>query len=608
MLNIGTRLGLGIGVLLVLCVIIGLVSYTQTGAVNDKLEELTQIREPVNSAVYGLENDIAETAFASLAYSATGDHRMYEVIERNFMGQDSGRHPESGSTVLARTAGLRADVREAIDRFHDDAITQVRERDQQVLNMSALLAQLQEIDKLLSDRILKSISVNNPIAYRRLEVALGMQVQMYALAKSLGNYMQTGEARYADQLNTADREFTEFLRLYNVVVLSTEEQQWADELQRRSNESLRLARVVIAMEDTRRIRLNAFVTSYRNLASTLNERVQVRTERGLAKAKQELVDAGRSTNTTILAVLGVSLVFGVLAGAMTTRSITRRLAHLTSVMTSVGKGDRKRRVRLTGNDELQLVGDTFNAMVDQLEAAERERSAGLRKFATAMQHAQEEERARISRELHDDLCQRLTGMKFRVEVLEEEAMPDDRKVAKQLRDVREELDRSITEVRRISSNLRPSVLDDFGLVTALRLLGKDFEKHHHVHVDVACADELPVDLMSDTEIALYRIAQEALANIAKHAHANAVELRLSFEEGSAVLCIQDNGQGIRHFDTASMRIAGHGLGLLGMRERTELLGGSFDIDSDAHRGTVITVAIPLTTEVSHEQNQNTHRG
>jgi signal transduction histidine kinase len=277
-------------------------------------------------------------------------------------------------------------------------------------------------------------------------------------------------------------------------------------------------------------------------------------------------------------------------------------------MTSVGKGERKRRVSLTGNDELQLVGDTFNAMVDQLELAERERSAGLRKFATAMQHAQEEERARISRELHDDLCQRLTGMKFRVEVLEEEAMPDDRKVAKQLRDVREELDRSITEVRRISSNLRPSVLDDFGLVTALRLLGKDFEKHHRVHVDVACADELPADLMSDTEIAVYRIAQEALANIAKHAHANAVELRLSFEEGSAVLCIHDNGQGIQHFDTASMRVAGHGLGLLGMRERTELLGGTFDIDSDAHRGTSITVAIPLKTEDAYEQNQDSHRG
>ena len=238
MLNIGTRLGLGIVVLILLCVIIGLVSYTQTGAVNDKLEDLTEVREPVNSAVYGLENDIAETAFASLAYSATGDPRMYEAIERNIIGQDSGRYVESGSTTLARTAGLRADVREAIDRFHHDAINQVRERDQQVLNMSALLAQLQEIDKLLSDRILRSISVNNPIAYRRLEVALGMQVQMYALAKSLGNYLQTGEARYADQLNTADREFTEFLRLYHVVVLSAEEQKWAEELQRRSNESL----------------------------------------------------------------------------------------------------------------------------------------------------------------------------------------------------------------------------------------------------------------------------------------------------------------------------------------------------------------------------------
>jgi signal transduction histidine kinase/CHASE3 domain sensor protein len=599
MMNIGTKLGLGIGVLIVLCVVIGLVSYTQTGAVNEKLEELTQVREPVNSAVYGLENDLAETAFASLAYSATGDTRVLEPIKRVGLEKDSSMRSDNSTENLARLAGLRADVRDEIIRFHEAAMYQVNARDQQVRNMSKLLGQLQAIDALLSDRILKSISVENPIAYRRLQVALSMQVQMNALAKSLGNYMQTGEMLYADQLNTAEREFTEFLRLYQVVVLSPEEKNWADELQKRSDEGLNLARNVIDMEKSRRLQLGAFMQNYRDLASTLNDRVQIRTERGLSKAKEELLEAGRSTNTTILIVLIVSLIFGILAGVWTTHSITRRLEHLTSVMTSVGQGDRARRVKLTGGDELKLMGDTFNAMVDQLEQAERDRNAGLRQFASSMQRAQEDERARISRELHDDLCQRLTGMKFRVEVLEDEAMPVDRKVAKQLRDVREELDRSIVEVRRISSNLRPSVLDDFGLITALRLLGKEFEKQHSIPVEVICSESMPADMPGDCEIAMYRIAQEALANVAKHARAFSVDLSLTADEGSIVLKIHDNGRGMDDNVATRMRVPGHGLGMLGMRERAELLGGSFAVDSSYDRGTSITVAIPLHLEDQH---------
>ncbi len=380
MLNIGAKLGLGIGVLLMLCVVIGVVSYTQTAAVSEKLEELTQIREPINSAVYGIESDLAETAFATLAYSATGDPRMLRAIERDSAAHDSSRSEETSVAKLARLAGLRTDLRDSLINLHYQAAEQAHLRDVQVQNLNALRDELQAIDALLSDRVLRSISVNNPIAYRRLQVALSMQVQMNALAKSLGNYLLTGEPRYSDQLTTAEKQFSEFLRVYQVVLLSADEKRWAAELQRRSNDGLRLSRTLVESEKARRLHLDLFMATYRSLASTLNDRVKTHTERGLAKVKEELLVAGRTSNNTILGVLAVSLVFGILAGILTTRSITRPLAHLTSVMSNVGRGDRSQRVKLTSRDELQLVGDTFNAMVEQLDKTEQERNAGLRRL------------------------------------------------------------------------------------------------------------------------------------------------------------------------------------------------------------------------------------
>jgi len=596
MLTIGAKLGLGVGVLLVLCVLIGLVSFTQTSAVNDKLEELTQVREPVNSAVYAIENYLAETAFATLAYSATGDRRLLSAIERDPKMLDSSRKDGTGVVALARLAGLRSDLQDSIVNFHDAALEQVRARDVQVRDLNALRDELQAIDALLSDRVLRSISVNDPIAYRRLQVALGMQVQMNALAKNLGNYLLTGDGKFTDQLSIAEKRFSEFLSVHQVVLLSAEEKRWAAELQQRSADELRLARALIESEKIRRSHLDAFMESYHSLASTLSKRVQTRTELNLARVKDDLLVAGRTRNNTILGVLGVSLIFGILAGIWTTRSITKPLAHLMSVMEKVGKGDLSQKVHLTGRDELHLVGERFNAMVEQVEKAEQERNAGLRRFASSMQRAQEAERARISRELHDDLCQRLSGMKFRVEVLEEEGAPGDRKMARQLRDVREELDRSIAEVRRISSNLRPSVLDDFGLATALRLLAKDFEKRQDITARVHCTEGIPTDLRGDSEIALYRICQEALANIAKHAHATAVEIQLSKQNASLELRIHDNGHGIEENDMAGMRAEGHGFGMLGMRERAELLGGSFAVDSGPDRGTTVTVILPVGSE------------
>ena len=277
-------------------------------------------------------------------------------------------------------------------------------------------------------------------------------------------------------------------------------------------------------------------------------------------------------------------------------------------MHRVAQGGELRRVEISSSDELRSLGDAFNLMTAQLEHAERERSAGLRAYAISVQRAQEEERERISRELHDDICQRLSGMKFRVEVLAGGAEPANKRMVRGLRVINQELDRAITEVQRISSNLRPSVLDDFGLVTALRMLCKEFEKLHAVRISFREANAPPGPVDTHIEIALYRIAQEALSNTAKHSHAGNAKVHLERQDMSIQLTVSDDGTGFDETDAARARGEGHGMGLMSMRERSELLGGTFRIESTSGTGTTVTVTLPLPVEATREEDPDTHRG
>jgi signal transduction histidine kinase len=428
---------------------------------------------------------------------------------------------------------------------------------------------------------------------------LGMQVQLTTITKQLGNYLLTGEKQHGALMDEAEQRLREFARSYQLLLLKPEERSWADELRGRLTRVLGLTATMRGLEQERREQLTAFLDHYRQLKVLLDQGVKTGTERGLEVARQELVEAGYTANTTILLALVFCVVFGVGAGLITARHITRPVEHLTGVMRAIASGDTTRRVQITTNDELRLVGEAFNHMTDQLETAERARLASLRMSATSMQRAQEEERARISRELHDDVCQRLTGTRYRVDVLQDGVPAGNRRMQRELEEVALELDRSINEVRRISSNLRPSVLDDFGLVAALRLLCSEWQRSSGITVQCNVPDGADDHVDRTSEIALYRIAQEALGNTSKHAHATQVVLQLERDERGVGLTISDNGIGFRQDDVDKSKEAGHGFGLRTMSERAELLGGRCTVKSIPNNGTTVAVALPLPGENEH---------
>jgi signal transduction histidine kinase len=346
------------------------------------------------------------------------------------------------------------------------------------------------------------------------------------------------------------------------------------------------------------------MTQYGALRSLIDDPLLRTTSTDLATAKSELIEAGQRSNSTIMAVLLAGMFFGIGAAVITTRNITTPLRNLVSVLNGVDREGHAPEIDIRSSDEFRQVGDSFNSMVrrlaraqeeqrvlhTQLAKAEADRLEGLRVFARSVQRAQEEERARIARELHDDICQRLTGMKYHVEALQEESRPSNLRAAKRLREIGQELDRSVNEVRRISSNLRPSVLDDFGLVTALQILCKDFQKERKITTAFQVDPAVSGQIDAESETAIFRITQQAFANIAQHSSAAHVSLSLEVRSGSLELNVVDDGRG---FASSERITSGNGIGLASMRERAELLGGRFLITSDPVRGTTVSVSLPL---------------
>ena len=228
---------------------------------------------------------------------------------------------------------------------------------------------------------------------------------------------------------------------------------------------------------------------------------------------------------------------------------------------------------------------------DREEELNRSRDQ-LRLLAAHLQGIREEERTRIAREVHDQLGQMLTGLRMdvawiekRVETLKEPAVraPLDAKLASMFA----LLDQMVKTVRRISAELRPGVLDDLGLVPALEWQAREWQER--TGIQCAVSSELAaVQIASEPGTALFRIFQESLTNVARHAKATQVKTRLLAEPGAIVLEIHDNGRGV----TADEVRHSKSFGLLGMRERAKILGGEFRIVGELGHGTTVTVRFP----------------
>jgi signal transduction histidine kinase len=273
----------------------------------------------------------------------------------------------------------------------------------------------------------------------------------------------------------------------------------------------------------------------------------------------------------------------------------RSSSGVAGVMNLVLSGGR----RLTSREliTLSLIGHEVGLAVDRArlfeEVRDKEERRGelLQKLITAY----EDERRRIARGLHDEAGQSLTALILNLEMAEQTASPSDQARLARLRGIAED---TLTELRRVIYGLRPAILDDLGLAAAIRWYVRESVEPQGLHVAMTLPG-LEIRLPSHVEIAVFRIVQETLTNVLKHANARQVTIDIAVQNGQVRVTISDDGHGFEP-TTVRQNREGRGLGLLGMRERAELLGGRLDVTSRPGVGTRVDAMIP----VEHRDGQN----
>ena len=287
--------------------------------------------------------------------------------------------------------------------------------------MNAFLANLDRMDDLLDNKIQASIKPEDPRAYAKLEAVLEMEISTNGIAKGLGNFLRTREAQGEERVRKDQADFQRYLQIYRSLVVSSQEAQWATEVGRLFDQSVMLAREIIALDRTKERGLGEFVRIRRELDVVLDDEIQVLTHRDLAEAKAFAQRAVVRANTVMVTLLLAGLVLGVLGGALMARSVTRPVSQLVSLTQAITKGDFSQRADIRTQDEFEILGESFNGMIierkraeaalqtarDQLELRVKERTEELAKYAAQVQnqnvqlHIQNLRLAQSNRELED---------------------------------------------------------------------------------------------------------------------------------------------------------------------------------------------------------------
>ncbi len=295
-------------------------------------------------------------------------------------------------------------------------------------------------------------------------------------------------------------------------------------------------------------------------------------------------------------IIGITfLIIGSAAAFFVARGITKPLSRLTEGVRTLEKEGRVEKIPVETKDEIGRLANAFNHMSESLKRrqdAQIDSEKTLRFLSGRLFKAQEMERKRLSIELHDELGQGLALLKHRLRFIDNKLKTDHESVADECRNTISDIDRIIENVRRLSRDLSPSILEDLGLSAAIRWLIDSFQKQHVVEVDLDM-DNVDHLFSEEAQTNIYRIFQEILNNIGKHADAGKVSVNAKIEVDHVFFKVKDDGKGFDLNKAITLNFTERGIGLAAMDERAHMLRALLDVNSSPGKGAMVELKIPI---------------
>lgn len=345
-----------------------------------------------------------------------------------------------------------------------------------------------------------------------------------------------------------------------------------------------------------RLRLENQLNALRSVTSAAVESVDREVKEQRAQTLDNIGRVEQRVHLILAIAAFLTLLTALALGFAVTRSITRPLARLDEGARALARSEFQHEVAVTGKDELATLADVFNYAAQQLHEFYAALSSELGERRKAEQqilalnerliNAQEEERARIARELHDDFSQQIAVLSIGASNLKQLLRGEKNEAGEQVMRLQHNLSRLAASARHLSHQLHPAVLEHAGLAAALRAYCAEFTSLGGVHVTFSAEGAFD-DMPPAAALCIYRVTQEALQNVAKHAATSEAEVLLTRLNSLVTLIVSDHGAGC----SVDRIGAARGLGLVSMKERVRLVNGTFEFVSEPHRGTTVKAII-----------------